>query len=598
MKTHSGLWYLLLTSLVSFLLCAAPGPSLAGPSSGDASRTAAIDEAAAGAAMACDQDPPPDDAAKTDVSSPFPGGRNVPLMPGWPQTMGSSAPYYPVGVVLADVDGDGDLEVIAGSTDNRLRVWHHDGSLLPGWPVVVEHQIQSKAAVADLDGDGDLEIIVNVKSGSVKVFHHDGTPAAGWPQPSNLTFGFLSPTVYDLDGDGTPEILIGGGNRVSAWHADGTALAGFPVYVGSTITGTVAVGDVTGDGIPEIFVQRSNYLESFQIDGTTTPGWPVYYGMSASYAAPSIGDLDGDGSREVLVVGYAFGSHSGVFAFNGDGSAYPGFPVTFASVQTYGCPVLGDMDGDGDLEIFVAGKLDPPAFYAWDHMGAWLPGWPTPATYNMEGSAILADLDGDPLLEAAVGSNYAPGDIFGYRLDGSVVPNFPITTMGASGPNSPALGDVDLDGDLDIAFTMMSGDVAIWDLEVPYDPNAIEWGTWFHDNWNTNQHGFVAGMDPSAVPEAEAEIGIELGRVLPNPARGNLEMTFTLPVAQSVQISVVDVSGRRVRLLHEGPLTAGVQRVQWAGDDPTGAAMPEGVYFVRVVDAQGRAQTQRVVLAR
>ncbi len=536
-----------------------------------------------------------------EAAIPFSGGRDVPLLPGWPQTMGFSVPYYPVGVVLADVDGDGDLEVIAGSTDNRIRVWEHTGTLLPGWPVQVESQIQSKAAAADLDGDGDLEIIVNVKSGSLKVFHHDGTMASGWPQYSNLTFGFLSPVIYDLDGDGSLEVLVGGGSLISAWHADGTPVAGFPVGVGSTITGTLAVGDVTGDGVPEIFAQRSNYLEGFQADGASLPGWPAFYGLSSSYAAPSIGDLDGDGTREILVVGYSFGSYSQVAVFEPDGTPFPGFPVTFGSAQTYGCPVLGDMDGDGDLEIFVAGKLDPPAFYAWDHTGALLPGWPAPVTYNMEGSAILGDLDGDAGLEAAIASNYGPGDIFGYNLDGSVVADFPITTLGASGPNSPELGDVDLDGDLDLAFTMMSGDVAIWDLDVPYDAQATEWPALFHDDWNTNQYGFAPGGDPASAPHAPhtpAAMGLHLGAAYPNPVDGRVQLTFALASGSAVNVSVVDVAGRIVEELHSGFLPAGAHTVDWSGTGADGARMPEGVYFIRLVRADGQSHSTRVVLTR
>lgn len=556
------------------------------PIAADSWHTSAVEASQAGTALL------------EPTSEPTPGERTVPVLPGWPQTMGFSVPYYPVGVVLADVDGDDDLEVIAGSTDYRLRVWHHDGTLAAGWPVTVEQQIQSKAAVADLDGDGDLEIIVNVKSGSLKVFHHDGTPAAGWPQVSGLTFGFLSPSVYDLDGDGTPEILVGGGTQVHAWYADGTAFPGFPQFVGGTITGTLAVGDVTGDDVPEIFAQRSNYLEGFQVDGTPLPGWPVYYGLSSSYAAPSIADLDGNGTKEILVVGYSFGNYSQVAAYNVDGTAVTGFPVTFGSLQTYGCPVVGDMEGDGDLEIFVAGKLDPPAFYAWDHTGTLLPGWPTAATYNMEGSAILANFDGDPMIESAIASNYGPGDIFGYNLDGSIVADFPIATMGACGPNSPELGDVDLDGDLDLAFTMLSGDVAIWDLSIPYDESAIEWGSWFHDDWNTNQYGFVPGVDPADAPERNEAPRMVMGAISSSPMTGTLEFSFNLAAAEAMEISILDITGRRVRLLHNGWLSAGTHTMQWRGQDDMGLSLPGGVYFIRLTDSIGQAHATRVVLTQ
>ncbi|MEZ4649669.1 MAG: FG-GAP-like repeat-containing protein [Candidatus Eisenbacteria bacterium] len=535
------------------------------------------------------------------ATSPAPiQNRSAGLLPGWPQTMGFTNPFSPVGVVLADVDGNGDLEVIAGSTDNKLRVWDHDGTLLPGWPVTFENQIQGKAAAADLDGDGDLEILANVKSGSLKILHHDGTPLAGWPQTSNLSFGFLSPVVYDLDGDGSPEVLVGGGNRVSAWHADGTPVTGFPVTVGSTIVATLAVGDVTGDDVPEIFVQRSSVLESFQIDGTATPGFPVTYGLSASYAAPSIGDIDNDGSREVLCVGYNFGNFTQVHAFHGDGSAVTGFPVQFPSAQTYGCPVLGDMDDDGDLEVFVAGKIsDAPTFYGWDHTGAVLPGWPTLGDANMEGSAILANFDLDATLEVAVGTNSGPGEILGYNLDGSVVTDFPIVVPGGSGPNSPELGDVEPDGDLDLAYTMLNGQVAVWDLGLPYDASTIDWGTLFHDDWNTNQYGFVPpAADPSSVPAVERITGIHLGQAQPNPSTAAFELAFVLPEAQSVELSVVDAAGRFVTALASGVMGSGEHRVEWNGENASGQPMPSGVYFLRLADEDGRAQSRRVVLAR
>ena len=527
--------------------------------------------------------------------------RSAGLLPGWPQSMGFTNPFLPVGVVLADVDGNGDLEVIAGSTDNKLRVWDHDGTLLPGWPVTFENQIQGKAAAADLDGDGDLEILVNVKSGSLKVYHHDGTPVDGWPQTSNLPFGFLSPVVYDLDDDGSPEVLVGGGNRLSAWHADGTPVTGFPVTVGSTIVATLAIGDVTGDDVPEIFAQRSSVLESFQIDGTVTPGFPVTYGLSASYAAPSIGDIDNDGSREVFCVGYNFGNFTEVHAFHGDGTALAGFPVQFASGQTYGCPVLGDMDGDDDLELFVAGKVDSPnpTFYAWDHTGAVLPGWPTAGAPNMEASALLANFDADAEIEVAIGTNSGPGEILGYNLDGSTVTDFPIVVPGGSGPNSPELGDVEPDGDLDLAYTMLNGQVAIWDLGLPYDASTIEWGTLFHDDWNTNQYGFVPpSPDPSGVPVLEQITGIHLGQAVPNPSAERFELTFALPEAQAIAVSVVDASGRFVKALAEGTMNGGEHRVQWDGLDADGHPMPSGVYFLRLADADGRAQSRRVVLAR
>ncbi|MEZ4652807.1 MAG: FG-GAP-like repeat-containing protein [Candidatus Eisenbacteria bacterium] len=545
---------------------------------------------------------------ETGVSSASPGAVRTtdaqtvpPVMPGWPQLMGSHPNFAPVGVLLADADGDGDLEVFAGSTDNFLYAWDHAGTALPGFPVNVGGQVQSKVAAADLDGDGDLEILVAVKSGQLRVLHHDGTPMTGWPQATGFTYGFLAPSVYDLDGNGTPEVLIGGGGNVRAWTAAGVSLPGWPKAVSGNVTGKLAIGDVTGDQVPEIFaVSTAGELYAFEPDGTVPAGWPATFGLSSSWAAPSIGDLDHDGVNEVCVVGYQFGVSTSIYAFRGDGSVMPGFPVNHVSGQTYSCPVLADVDGDDDLEIFNAGKINGPAFYAFDHLGNVLPGWPVTADPNMEGSAVVADFDGLPGMEIAIGDNLGPGNILGYNVDGTTATDFPIPKSGASLPNSPELGDVDHDGDLDMAMTTSDGRVTLWDLSRADEDGVIEWGALFHDDWNTNQYGFVVPTrDPASAPEAQATLRLEFGATYPNPLHAR-SATIPLSLAQSgvVRVTVHDPAGRVVRTLFTGALDEGVHHLNWDGLDAAGREVASGAYYLRVVGVDGAASTRTLTVVR
>jgi hypothetical protein len=498
--------------------------------------------------------------------------------------MGTHPYYKPTGVVMADLEGDGMMEVLAGSTDNLFRVWRSNGTLVPGWPVDLGGPIQSKAAVGDIEGDGVLEIVVSTTTGQLWVLQYDGQVRPGWPQPSQVQFGFISPTLYDLDGDGILEILIPGGGQIHAWKPDGSIVPGFPVSAPGTLAGTLAVGDVTGDDAPEIFaVTSSGILYAFHADGTPVSGWPVDFGLSTSWAAPSIGDLEGDGDNEVLVVGYEFGSYTKIFAYHGDGSLVDGFPLLYASAQTYSCPVLADADGDGDLEIWNAGKVSGPSFYAWDHQGQVLPGWPTFPDANMEGSAILVDFDGDGIMEAAVADNLISGGyIHGYNLDGTLSDEFPILKEGASGPNSPEVGDVDGDGDLDMAMTTTSGYVYVWDFVTPYHPQIAEWGSLFHDDWNTNQHGFWVPSGPSAAPGTAGKETFLVGPAFPLPFRNGTRIRVALEHPTVVTVEVLDVTGRRVRRLHGGPLRAGQHLIAWDGRNERGREVPGGLYFLRV----------------
>jgi hypothetical protein len=539
-------------------------------------------------------------APEAPIAATAPDRLTPPYHSGWPQTMGTHPNYKPVGIVLADVDADGELEVLAGSTDNLFRVWRHDGTLMPGWPINVGGQVQSKAAAADLDGDGDLEILVSVVNGPLRIYHHDGTVFAGWPQTSGVTYGFIAPTVYDLNGDGMPEVMIGGGATVRAWLANGTPL--FATGVGDNITGTLAVGDINGDELPEVVaVTLSGKLCALDNHGVALTGSPANFGLSTSWAAPSIGDIDADGQNETLVVGYQFMVRSSIYAYRWTPTGpvvLAGFPVSYPSLQTYSCPVIGDADGDGDLELWNAGKVNGPAFYAWGHTGAVLPGWPVTADPNMEGSAILVDFDGLPGIEAAVGDNWNPGVIFGHNLNGTVATNFPLPKPGASGPNSPEVGDVDGDGLLELGFTMVTGDVALWDFPVAYADARVEWGALFHDDWNTNQYGFVVPGSGAGIDEVPVALGLGPLKLVPNPTLRSVAIPFRLEHPEQVRLGVYDLQGREVVRLLSGSSLSGRRDVVWDGCDADGRPVPAGVYRVRCEGTRSGVRAGRVVVLR
>ena len=162
-------------------------------------------------------------------------------------------------------------------------------------------------------------------------------------------------------------------------------LPGFPVFTNGAINSPAAIGDVDGDGQKEIAVANltgPSNLYIIKANGTIMPGWPRAINPSlasnfTAYSYPVLGDLDGDGAME-CVNRFATGI---VHAFRSDGSYLPGWPQATKPVKV-NTPAIGDIDGDGLPEVSRAtikfSKMDRIAnyLYAWHAERDVLPNWP------------------------------------------------------------------------------------------------------------------------------------------------------------------------------------------------------------------------------
>jgi flagellar hook assembly protein FlgD len=91
-----------------------------------------------------------------------------------------------------------------------------------------------------------------------------------------------------------------------------------------------------------------------------------------------------------------------------------------------------------------------------------------------------------------------------------------------------------------------------------------------------------------------------LGAAAPNPFHPSTEVVLDVPPltgSASIAVRIYDVSGRLVRELHEGPLTAGAHRFRWDGRDAKGRGLAGGVYFLRA-NGPGFEAAEKLVLVR
>src|SRR6478672_5190707 len=178
--------------------------------------------------------------------------------PGWPHS-GFPGAQYPA---LGQLSSDPGLEVFSSGWGGDFNAWNGSGASLPGWPRPEANYVDTPPALADVNGDGLDEIFTEEEDWNLHAYTAAGAILSGWPQVCDGGQEIHTPAIADLDGDGQPEIVSASGSTtpgvyLCAWHRDGTAVAGFPVLLdnsyGPPDTFPV-IGDVDGDGAPEIVV--------------------------------------------------------------------------------------------------------------------------------------------------------------------------------------------------------------------------------------------------------------------------------------------------------------------------------------------------------
>jgi ribosomal protein L24E len=355
----------------------------------------------------------------------------------WAKGLG---PVHLSSPVVADVNGDGHLDVVTadlsgelhvldGRTGRDLRGWPQPVQVVPGQTVAVE----SSPTVADLDHNGKQEIIVGAGSvdysgqqGGVVAFNANGS--VRWRFKTMTVNGLNAvvgtPAVGDVDGDGFPDVVFGSfDQRIYALNRFGQALVGFPFFAKDTVWDSAALADVGHTGRMDIFIgsdsspnaacpQNWSWAGIFRAIRETPAGPVVRWSFCQHQifqSSPAIGDLDGSG-RLAAVIGAGVAIQPGQgdptaartlqAVYLDNGQPVPGWPVR-VSGAIFGSPVIGDLTGDHRNSV-VVGTFDQQVWAIGGHGKVM---WHKPGGYL--GTPILVDLDGDGANDVAIGSPYS-----------------------------------------------------------------------------------------------------------------------------------------------------------------------------------------------
>jgi len=420
------------------------------------------------------------------------------------------------GVVVADLSGDGEMEIVIASGGGYVSVFNNQEGSMPGWPQHPATNEFRSLAVDDLDGDGDMEIVVGqarLDKKNVWVFEHNASILAGWPQvvdTEGSAAGLYNDNISlgDLDGDDELEVIVPSDTiTICAYEPDGSPLPTHEMY-----------HDHSG--------QNMNYwgeVPAYIDLEYEMRGWgPCYTEPTAraNFASgpANIVDVNSNGINEVVVIGDVHDCHTSPYtdlrmhAIWLDKSEHGSWPYSvYNSAEGFyrfaSEPVVADLDDDGHPEVIFA---------SWVQKGT-----------HQTGKLHILDYLGSPIHEVDLPSAYGSPDWNGVLA-------------------APTLADIDGDPDLEVVLNTAHIGFAAYDL--PGTANArVLWGTGRGSYLRTGSTRRDIDASTKAANNSTPSPGETLQYVIrlknSGPRIPNASMTDTLPDGVSFAGNLIATSG-------------------------------------------------------
>ena len=561
---------------------------------------------------------------------------------GWPQQIASKGAISPV---CTDLDRDGFRELVVAS-GRGLYLFHSDGTIAAGFPVLPQVDMRCIPAVYDIDHDGEDEIICTNDSG-IYVFNRDGSIVPGWPQycytgSVPYGYGYPNPTIvgfsyYNYDNGqrylvaDSAIVIINLAGHILAYDFDGrshfASLGGLfalfdarssEIYrEGGEVSPFVTSVDIEDDGPTEVV---ASYSSGYPYTGVgvfkSINGQPAYdinnpvVVTIASVRGTALADLDGDERPEIITVGVDTASVPGIWVTTNGSEPYPGFPVRMPAAEDWivSYPVIADLDLDGSPEILLtAFEFDVTSLYIFKADG-------TPylsSDGRPEGEALVqgvtfatptvANVLGDDYPEILIRSGYImPGGgekLYVLNHQAQIVPGWPIYTPSRanhvlSSRYAPLVDDLDGDGLVEVVLVGDDWNILVWDFEASYDDGNNK-SRFLYDNINSGYYrGNGFSVDVEEQPPVLLPARVELYPNYPNPFNPITRILFALPSTSHVTLEVLNILGQAVTTLIDEHLPAGLYRTDFDGSD-----FASGVYFYRL-NVGDRLITRKMVLLK
>ncbi len=243
--------------------------------------------------------------------------------------------------VAADIDGDGEREIVSFGLDKILNLLNPDGTMASNFPVVLPMLSFCEIAAADLNEDNAAEIIIGTMDNQLHAINYNGSENAGFPVVLDASICSAPIVLNNLKiavGTNNHKLVILDNNGVILLQKD----------TASKIAASPIAADFDNDGILEIAYLTINGIANIiEQDGTELSGWPIQ--NNCTFTNPPItADIDNDNDLELLY----FSSNNKLFVYHHDGTEVAFAPVPVNLIGNTPASIE-DVDLDGDFDVIA-----------------------------------------------------------------------------------------------------------------------------------------------------------------------------------------------------------------------------------------------------